>query len=194
MKENSQIMTDAKESLRGKWPLAIGTLVILFLISIGLSLIPYFGQIASLIITGPLVVGASFFALKISRDLDAKTDDLFYAFNNNFGNSILAYLLIVIFVFLRLLLLIIPGIIASLAYSQTWFILSEDSSIDSYDAILKSKKMMDGYKWKLFKIQLRLFGLGILCLFTLGIGFLWLMPYQYVVYAKFYDELKSSSI
>ena len=79
-------------------------------------------------------------------------------------------------------------------YSQTWFILSEDSSIDSYDAILKSKKMMDGYKWKLFKIQLRLFGLGILCLFTLGIGFLWLMPYQYVVYAKFYDELKSSSI
>ena len=65
MKENSQLMIEAKESLHGKWPLAIGTLVILLLISVGLSLIPFFGQIASLIMTGPLVVGASFFALII---------------------------------------------------------------------------------------------------------------------------------
>ena len=59
-------------------------------------------------------------------------------------------------------------------------------------AVIKSKDMMNGFKWQYFKIGLRLFVLGLLCLLTLGIGFLWLIPYQYVVYAKFYEEVKAS--
>ena len=193
MKENSQIMTDAKDSLDGKWSLAVGTFFILILLSIGVSLIPWAGQIASILIAGPLVIGGAYFALNITRDQQAKTDDIFFGFNNCFGNSVLANLLISFFVLVRLLLLIIPGLIASLAYSQTWFILAENPSMDSYDAIMRSKKIMDGYKFKLFKIQLRLLGLGLLCLLTLGIGFLWLLPYQYVVYAKFYEEVKAAN-
>ena len=191
MSENSQIMSNAKNSLEGKWPLAIGTFVIMILISAGASIIPVAGSIISLIVAGPLAIGAAYFALKITKDDNPKTDDLFFSFNNNFGNSILAYLLVVVFVLLRLLLLIIPGIIASLAYSQTWFILAENPEMDSYKAILKSKEMMKGYKWQLFKIN-RIFGLSLLCILTFGIGFLWLIPYQYVVYAKFYEELSSN--
>lgn len=190
MTKNSQIMSDARESLTGKWPLAIGTFLILFLISMGASLIPFAGQILAILIAGPLSVGAAFFALKITRDQDPKTDDLFFSFNNNLGNSILAYLLVLIFAFLGFILLIIPGVIVALALSQTWFILAENPSMDSYSAVVKSKDMMNGYKWQYFKIGLRLFGLGLLCLLTLGIGFLWLIPYQYVVYAKFYEEVK----
>jgi uncharacterized membrane protein len=192
MSENSQIMSNAKNSLEGKWPLAIGTFVIMILISAGASIIPVAGSIISLIVAGPLAIGAAYFALKITKDDNPKTDDLFFSFNNNFGNSILAYLLVVVFVLLRLLLLIIPGIIASLAYSQTWFILAENPEMDSYKAILKSKEMMKGYKWQLFKINIRIFGLSLLCILTFGIGFLWLIPYQYVVYAKFYEELSSN--
>ena len=183
-------MSDARASLNGKWPLAIGTFLIYFLISMSASLIPYAGQILAILIPGPLAVGAAFFALKISRDQEAKTDDLFFSFNNNLGNSILAYLIVLVFAFIGFILLIIPGIIVALALSQTWFILAENPSIDSYDAVIKSKNMMKGYKWQYFKIGLRLFGLGLLCLLTLGIGFLWLIPYQYVVYAKFYEEVK----
>ena len=83
MTNNSQIMSDARESLTGKWPLAIGTFLILILISMGASLIPYAGQILGIVIAGPLSVGAAFFALKISRDQDPKTDDLFFTFNNS---------------------------------------------------------------------------------------------------------------
>lgn len=194
MSENSQIMSNAKTSLEGKWPLAIGTFVIMILISVGASIIPVAGSIISLIVAGPLAIGAAYFALKISKDDNPKTDDLFFSFNNNFGNSILAYLLVVVFVLLRLLLLIIPGIIASLAYSQTWFILAENPEMDSYKAILKSKEMMKGYKLQLFKINIRIFGLSLLCILTFGIGFLWLIPYQYVVYAKFYEELSSNEV
>jgi len=193
MKENTQIMSEARASLNGKWPLAIGTFLILLLISMGAALIPVAGQIIGILIAGPLAVGGAYFALNIVRDQVAQTDDLFFSFNNNLSNSILAYLLVVAFALIGFILLIIPGIIVALALSQTWFILAENPSMDSYDAIMRSKKMMDGYKFKLFKIQLRLLGLGLLCLLTLGIGFLWLIPYQYVVYAKFYEEVKAAN-
>ena len=191
MTNNAQIMSDARESLTGKWPLAIGTFLIFLLVSMGAALIPVAGQVIGFLIAGPLAVGGAFFALNIVREQAAKTDDLFFGFNNNLGNSILAYLLVFVFVFIGFVLLIIPGIIVALAFSQTWFILAENPSMDSYDAIIKSKNMMNGYKWQYFKIGLRLFGLGLLCLLTLGIGFLWLLPYQYVVYAKFYEQLKA---
>ena len=191
MTNNAQIMSDARESLTGKWPLAIGTFLIFLLVSMGAALIPVAGQVIGFLIAGPLAVGGAFFALNIVREQAAKTDDLFFGFNNNLGNSILAYLLVFVFVFIGFILLIIPGIIVALALSQTWFILAENPSMDSYEAIIKSKNMMKGYKWQYFKIGLRLFGLGLLCLLTLGIGFLWLLPYQYVVYAKFYEQLKA---
>jgi uncharacterized membrane protein len=191
MTNNTQIMSDARESLTGKWPLAIGTFLIFLLISIGATLIPFAGQVIGFLIAGPLAVGGAFFALNIVREQAAKTDDLFFGFNNNLGNSILAYLLVFVFAFIGFILLIIPGIIVALALSQTWFILAENPSMDSYEAIIKSKNMMKGYKWQYFKIGLRLFGLGLLCLLTLGIGFLWLLPYQYVVYAKFYEQVKA---
>lgn len=191
MKNNSEIMSEARAALNGKWRFATGTFFVMTLILIGASLIPIAGTILSLLITGPLVVGAAFVGLKIYKNEAAETNDLFFAFKHSFTNSVLAYLLMAVFILLRFLLLIVPGIIAALAYSQTYFILAENQSMDAYDAILKSKKMMMGYKWQYFKVGVRLFGLGILCLFTLGIGFLWLAPYQYVVYAKFYEELKS---
>ena len=191
MTNNAQIMSDARESLTGKWLLAIGTFLIFLLVSMGAALIPVAGQVIGFLIAGPLAVGGAFFALNIVREQAAKTDDLFFGFNNNLGNSILAYLLVFVFVFIGFILLIIPGVIVALALSQTWFILAENPSMDSYEAIIKSKNMMKGYKWQYFKIGLRLFGLGLLCLLTLGIGFLWLLPYQYVVYAKFYEQLKA---
>lgn len=193
MTNNTQIMSEARASLDGKWPLAIGTFLILLLISMGAALIPYAGQVITILMAGPLAVGAAFFASNIVKDQAAKTDDLFFSFNNNLGNSILAYLLVLVFAFIGFILLIIPGIIVALALSQTWFILAENPSMDSYDAIIKSKNMMKGYKWQYFKIGLRLFGLGLLCLLTLGVGFLWLIPYQYVVYAKFYEEVKAAN-
>ena len=93
-----------------------------------------------------------------------------------------------------MLLLIIPGIIAALSYSMTFYILADDNSIGAMDAIKKSKKMMDGYKWKYFCLGLRLLGWALLCVLTLGIGFLWLIPYAQVSVAKFYDDVKANPL
>ncbi|RME14227.1 MAG: DUF975 family protein, partial [Bacteroidetes bacterium] len=61
------------------------------------------------------------------------------------------------------------------------------------EAINKSKEMMDGYKWKLFHLFLIFLGLSFLCILTLGLGFLWLIPYIRVTMAKFYDDIKADS-
>jgi uncharacterized membrane protein len=50
---------------------------------------------------------------------------------------------------------------------------------------------MDGNKWKYFCLCCRFIGWALLCILTLGIGFLWLFPYIYVSMAKFYDDVKA---
>ena len=191
--ENVVLMQMARESLVGKWGLAIGTFVLYSLIAGSIQSIPIVGVITSLIISGPFEIGIAFFSLSISRNQDAKLEQIFQGFKN-FGTALGAYVLSSLFIFLWTLLLIIPGIIAAISYSMTFYILADDNSIGAMDAMDKSKKMMDGYKWKSFCLGLRFFGWSLLCILTLGIGFLWLMPYAQVSMAKFYDDVKANSL
>ena len=49
---------------------------------------------------------------------------------------------------------------------------------------------MDGHKMDLFLMSLSFIGWALLCILTLGIGFLWLFPYINVSIAKFYQDRK----
>jgi len=200
--ENVMLMRQAREALTGKWGLAIGTCLVYGLI-IGCFQIPIraftymnfkmtFG-IGAILINGPLALGIAYFSLALWRKQEAKFSQLFKGFDK-FGTSIAAYLLVSIFTFLWMLLLIVPGIIAAISYSQTFYIIAQDDSISASQAIDKSKKMMDGYKLKYFYLCLRFFGLGLLCILTLGIGFLWLMPYTFVTCAGFYEDIKEQTV
>jgi uncharacterized membrane protein len=191
--ENEVLMQMALESLKGKWKLAVGTCLLYFAIIVCVQMIPIAGPIVSLIIGGPLGLGLAHFILALSRNQNPELEQLFQGFNN-FARALGAYLLIVIFTILWLILLIIPGIIAAISYSMTFYILAEDSSIGAMEAIDKSKKMMDGYKMKYFLLSLRFIGWALLCVLTAGIGFLWLMPYMQVSFAKFYDDIKESPV
>jgi uncharacterized membrane protein len=120
-----------------------------------------------------------------------RIEQLFSGFNR-FGTALAAYLLVTIFTFFWMLLLIVPGIIAAISYSQTFYIIADSQNIDPMDAIDKSKKMMQGYKWKYFCLYLRFIGWALLCILTLGIGYVWLLPYVQTSTAKFYDDLKAN--
>jgi len=189
--ENKNLMRMAKESLKGKWGLAVGTFVIYALIMGSFGWVPYAGPAATLVLGGPFLLGITIFSLNISRNNDPKLEQLFHGFRN-FGTSIGAYLLMVLFIFLWTLLLIVPGIIAAISYSMTFFIIADDPAIAPMDALKKSKKMMYGNKWKLFCLYFRFFGWFLLCILTFGVGFLWLIPYMRVSFAKFYDDIKDN--
>lgn len=184
---NSQIFHDARQSLSGKWGLAIVT----FLVYMIVAMISGFIPLGSIILGGPLAVGMAIFALHIVRGQEAATGDIFKGFDN-FGTALITMLLMVVFLILWFLLLIIPGIIKAYSYSMTFYILADNPSMRPSEAIDESIRMMDGYKLKLFTLQLRFMLLAILCIFTFGIGFLWLWPYAAVTMAKFYEDLKAS--
>ena len=49
--------------------------------------------------------------------------------------------------------------------------------------------MMKGHKFDLFWLILSFIGWGFLCLFTFGIGYLWLTPYMETSVAAFYEDV-----
>ena len=191
VKENKELMAEARESLSGNWGLAIATFLVYGIIISIFQVIPTVGPVLVLFIAGPMLVGISMFSLSLSRGENARLEQIFEGFKN-YGTVLGAYLLMVVLILLWMLLLIIPGIIAAIAYSQTFYILAEDDAISSMDALKKSKEMMDGYKWKYFCLGLRFIGWALLCILTLGIGFLWLSPYIQISYAKFYEDIKAA--
>ena len=196
-KTNLEIMHSAKEALNGKWGIAIGTFLVYTLLTSAASMredwLP-FTSIIFIIIAGPLAVGISIFSLNIARDYNPQFQDVLEGFKRNAGNAIITYLLMALFIVLWTLLFIIPGIIAAISYSMTFFILAEDEHIPPMEALDKSKQLMDGYKWKYFRLGLRLFLLALLCILTFGIGFLFLIPYAHVCTAKFYEDVKANQL
>jgi uncharacterized membrane protein len=194
--DNLTLMRASREALRGKWGIAILTFFIYTLLTTTSGTMRTHGSYLTisstltLIIGGPLALGAAIFSLSISRGKEARLEEIFQGFNN-FGTALVTYLLLLLYIFLWTLLLIVPGIIAALGYSLTFYILADDQSIKPQDALKKSKSMMDGHKEKLFYLWLRSLLLAILCILTLGIGFLWLIPYVHVTMAKFYDDVRA---
>jgi uncharacterized membrane protein len=193
MTANRDLMTLARKQLKGMWGLGVGVTIITYAISIGLSLIPKVGGIINYIITGPFAIGIAMFYLTVTRKQhEPRVGQIFEGFNY-FGSGFVAFLLMTIFIILWALLLIIPGIIACLSYSMTYFILAENPQTRGLDAIHKSKEMMKGHRWKLFCLGLRFIGWVILGLLSLGIGFLWITPYFLTSCANFYKDIKGST-
>lgn len=188
---NKVLMSEARELLKGNWTEAVKVTFVYILITIVIQSIPKVGQLASFIIAGPFTLGFTYFWLSFTRKQDHNLNQIFEGFND-FWRGLKGYFLVALFTLLWSLLLIIPGIIAALSYSQMYFILVEDKNIGVNAAINKSKAMMNGNKLKLFYLGLRFIGWALLCVLTLGIGFLWLIPYIQVTMVKFYDDVKNT--
>jgi uncharacterized membrane protein len=136
-----------------------------------------------------LGLGLTIVFLAVHRGQPAEMGQLFQGFRR-YGVVLGAYLLIILFVVLWTLLLIIPGVVALMAYSMTFFIIAEDESVGPREAVTRSKEMMRGHKWRFFLLNLRFLGWLLLSVLSCGIGLLWLYPYILTTYSGFYDDLK----
>lgn len=186
---NRDLMRMAHASLQSRWGFGAGVMLLYLLIIVGVSMIPYLGTIAQIVITGPMAAGLCFVFLSLARQAPVEAGQLFRGFNG-FGTAVGAYLLMTLFVLLWSLLFLIPGIIASYAYAMTFFVIADDPGVGPLQAITRSKEMMRGRKWKLFCLFCRFLGWSLLCILTLGIGYLWLGPYMQTTLAHFYDDVK----
>lgn len=79
--------------------------------------------------------------------------------------------------------------ISSLLYSLTTYIAYDNPNMTSLEVVNESAKMMKGNRIKIFVLELSFIGWAILTVFTLGIGYLWLLPYMQVSVVCFYESL-----
>ena len=188
MPRNKEIRRAARYALKGNWTQAVLTTLVYTLVAAAAGSIPLVG----LLIVCPLSFGFMLCFLRLVRGEDSSemVGDQFSVFSK-YGRYLGVSLLYTLYVFLWSLLLIIPGIIKSYAYAMTPYVANDHPELDADDCIHESRMMMKGNKWKLFCMDLSFIGWAILCIFTLGIGFLWLQPWIESSHARFYEELKA---
>ncbi len=71
-------------------------------------------------------------------------------------------------------------------YQLAYIIAADKPELSSKEAVEESEKLMTGKRGKLFCLQLSFIGWAILAVFTLGIGYLWLIPYVQIAIIAFY--------
>ncbi|TYR78833.1 DUF975 family protein [Priestia megaterium] len=205
-----EIKKEAKASLKGRWGFAVLLTIVTYLIYSGLSF-PFevmvsggfeewvntdnvYASIISnifLVLLAPLIMANYWIFLGMVRQEEVHIKDLFKPFLN-FGlyvRSLAVYILMTIYTLLWFLLLIVPGIIKGIAYSQSYYILKDNPDYSANQIITESRKLMNGHKWSYFLLLLSFIGWAILSVLTLGLGFLWLIPYATTSLAKFYEHL-----
>ena len=190
LKQNSELRAEARVALTDKWVMGAVTTLVFGAVSGAASYIPVVGTI---LVALPMMYGYSIVMLSVMRGGEMNIGGLFYGFND-FGRIVGTKLLQAIYTFLWTLLLVIPGIIKNYSYAMTDFILKDQPELANNAAIEKSMAMMDGNKMKLFLLDLSFIGWAILCLFTFGIGFLFLQPYVQSAHAAFYEDLKAQTV
>ncbi len=167
---------------------------------------------------GTLIVGFSNVCLNISRGQKPRVADLFYCYSHHPDKVIIIYLIIYAVSLIVLIpseiisylaidnggytgtsfLLwsvfytvgMVLSVIFSLMVSQVGFLYLDDPQTASIDFIKQSIALMKGNKGRLFYVMLSLIGWYLLVLVSCGIAALWVMPYQNVIMADFYRDLK----
>lgn len=177
------------------WLIAVVVAVIQTAIAYLVNAIPVIGQIASLLLSGPVAYGVSAMFLKQTRTGE-KMDigDIFNGFREDFSNTFLIGLMTTIFTMLWSLLFIIPGIVKALSYSMAMYIKVDHPDYDWKQCIDESQRMMQGHKGELFVLNLSFIGWMIVGAFCAGIGSFWVNAYMQAATSQFYENLRRSEI
>ena len=140
------------------------------------------------IISGFLSAGYIKYLLTFVRTGKFDTNDIINTIKEKWLNILIAEILVGVIVTLCSLLLVIPGIIMALAYTFAIYLVV-DKDVAGNDSLKQSREMMKGYKWDYFVFGLSFLGWIILGIFTLGILYIWLIPYMNVASALYYERL-----
>ena len=184
----SELKMKARASLDGNWGVSMLVMIVVSLISSAVSSIT--GGFGALL-TPVLGFGVCSFYLTMARTGSAEFETVFTDTFSDFLKKWGATLLQGLYIWLWSLLFIIPGIVKSYSYAMTNYILLDNPEMGIDEAITQSRRMMDGYKWKLFCLDLSFILWHLLAWCTCGILYIYLVPLMTASRTQFYEELKA---
>lgn len=193
MVSNAQIRKQARQMLGGgifqqQWLFAL-------IVSLIAGAILGVSSVVVLIVCGIIMLGEAKYYLQCSRQEIAvdKIEVLFDGIKDEIGQNILLGVLVSVYVFLWSLLLVIPGIIKSYAYSMAFYLKVDHPEYTAKQAIKESEQLMYGHKMQLFLLDLSFVGWIIVGAFCFGVGTLWVTAYQKSARVQFYRNLIGES-
>lgn len=203
--DRAVLKSNARAQLSGKWGLTIVTLLVGTIIINGFSSAVDFiepissiptnlGRLINILLGGVITFGISKFVLNIATNKEeASFNDLFSGFNI-YLKTLGLWIVMGVCIGIATLCLIIPGIIVALIFSQAFFILCENNEKSIKECLEESSEIMKGYKAELFVLELSFIGWWLLAGITLGIGALFVYPYQQITCVNFYLAIKNRQV
>jgi uncharacterized membrane protein len=147
--------------------------------------------LAGLFVTTVVSIGFTRISLKFADGETPRFEDLFTGyplFVNFFFASVLYGLIVIV----GLILLIVPGIMWAVRFSQFSYLVV-DKGLSPAESLRKSADITQGARWHLVLFALILLGINLLGALALGIGLLWTIPTAMVAAAHVYRKLLAHS-
>ena len=146
-------------------------------------LVPFIIVIVSIIVATSLLVGAAF-----STTIYAIGDAPSSANSTATAMSSVALVCMAVY-FIAMIWLVVK----SLYYVYAQVVYFDDPSLTAKECVEKSQALMYGHRGQYFVLMLTFIGWSLLCAFTLGIGYLFLLPYITFAQFVFYSHLKGDN-
>lgn len=187
------LMQNARLQLKPFWPLSVVVCMVYGMLIGGPSELNTYGELLSILLAGPLQLGLCIYFLKIYNGNNPSFFDLFEGFKPLL-NVLLVFIIINALTLLGLFFLLVPGIIISLGFSMTYYIIAEHPEMQFNEALEHSWKMMDGHKMELFSLHLRFIPWYLLGLLFFVIGIFLVIPWHNLSITSYYNTIKQKNI
>ncbi len=180
---SSKIRQIARKELKGRWVQAITAFLIVYVLTnVTAMLLNHFfavnrtidtvfgpveqnlglvGDLFSFAVSGAFSYGVALYLLTLVRTGEANNSSIFEGFSR-FGKVFIMSLIIAVKIILWSLLFVIPGIIAAIRYSMSYYIMADNPEYTPMQCIEESKRIMTGNKSKYFWLTLSFIGWYIL--------------------------------
>ncbi|CAN7662572.1 DUF975 family protein [Paenibacillus sp. LjRoot153] len=171
----------------------VGALIIILIVIVailaGLTAVAF-----SIFVLNPFKVNAQQYFKQASQG-DVDMHYLLYVFGKGrYLGTVASMFWSALLNFLWYLLLIIPGIVKSYAYSMVPYLLGDNPTIGRKRAVQLSNQMTRGHKWRMFVLDLSFIGWFLLGTIALGVGVLFVLPYYNSTKAELYVVLRQQAL
>ena len=202
-KSNKEIKEEARDSMRGSWgqctkTTSVFVAIVLALIGICL-LLGFFVSIwavipvglLSMLIISILSYGYSNFCLKLARQENPTTKDMFCGFSKKIWQVIKLSIKKFFWGIIWFVMLVVPFFIKSASYSMATLMMIDKKDVNSDNALKESKHLMQQNCGRYYKFIFSFIWWWLLTICSCGIAFLWVAPKFMTCKAIYYENLKT---
>ena len=137
-----------------------------------------------------LAIAYAHYVLSFVRGKKLELKDVIDFMKKHWVKAFVVSLLAGLFTALGFILLVVPGIILAIGLMFYQEVCADNPEMGAMDIIKKSWEMTKGHKMDLFVLGLSFIGWGFLAGLTIGILYIWLMPYMVVTFTLAYEEIR----